>query len=77
MHVTAHIWLAIDGKGNWVARGSGSTDEHARRDEELPPGTYLSYDLGDDDSSIECVEVCVEVPIPQAKVLTGMLFAKE
>ena len=73
--ITAHIFVAIDEKGQWIARGEGCRDEWDRRDEVLPPGEmYSSWLLADDDSVLEIMEVVVEVPVPITKVLEGRLF---
>ena len=73
--VTAHIFLVIDEKGNWMARGEGSLDDWERSDHVLPAGEVFSgWKLGNDDAALEFVEVVVEVPVPVGKVLEGRLF---
>lgn len=71
--VTIH--LAVDSHGNWVARGCGFRDEFNRRDEILPLGGKDVDDLGHDDRTVEWMQVCVEVPLPVAKVVRGRLFS--
>jgi len=75
--LTAHIHLAIDEDGNWIARGSGNATDFDRREDALPLGEVVNNGLnaiGSDDRAVEWVEVVVDVPIPVAKVLEGRLF---
>jgi len=46
--LTAHIHLAIDEDGNWIARGSGNATDFDRREEALPLGDVVDNGQGDD-----------------------------